>query len=253
MNTPLYVGFDIECAPRLDLVERFAKPFPDFDPNAVKTGNIKDPVKIAEKVNQAKADHEAERTAYWANLRERAALDPFTGEILCIGTITHTGAIDIIAEKTEAATIRQFWQLVSLPDASLTKFVFWSGCGDVSRKFDIDYIVTRSRILGVPVPSLVRNGRYYASRFVDLAGEFLLHQRDRYLSLTRAADLFGLYGPDRGLVAKRDDDPVTGANFFQWWKGEASNDHSLEQQRDFACIYLKNDLRHLVPLAQRIL
>jgi hypothetical protein len=253
MPAPLFIGFDIETRPRVDLVDRFAKPFPEFDESAVKYGNTKDPVKRAELLSSKRAEHEAERDAYWANLRERAALDPFTGEIICIGLITDQGKIDIVAEKDEMATIRQFWQVFGLAYNATTKFVFWSGCGDPAKKFDIDYIVTRSRILGVSVPQRVRSGRFYADRVVDLASEFLLFQRDRYLTLTKAADILGVYSEYRELFPKRDDDPVTGANFFQWWDGTAQTDVPAAEQRAFAEKYLRNDLLHLPPLALRIL
>jgi hypothetical protein len=45
--------FDIETKPRLDLVDRYLK---KFDSEEVKTGNLKDPAKIAEKILQAEPD-----------------------------------------------------------------------------------------------------------------------------------------------------------------------------------------------------
>lgn len=251
MNQPSYIAFDIETRPLPELVDKYAKPFPEFDVASVKCGNLKDPAKIAEKQAQAKADHEAEAAAYWKNLKDKAALDPFTGAIICIGVASDTGPVEILAEKTEAATLRSFWQLWELRDCVVTNFVFWSGCGDKAKKFDIDYIVTRSRINRVPVPAGVRDGRYYSRRIVDLAGEFLLNQRERYLSLTKAADMLGLYADHADIFPKdKENDPVTGENFWQWWDGVAVDGHSAEEQRAMAKHYLKNDvltLKYLVP------
>ena len=252
MITPRFYGFDIETKPRPDLVERFAKPYPDFDEAAIKCGNL-GPDKAAAKIAQARLDHEADRASYWANLKDRAALDPFTAEVLCIGVISDTGEPEIFAEKTEEATLRQFWNLVGLSENATSKFVFWAGGGDPYKNFDLDFLVTRSRIRHVPIPSRVRNGRYYSDRFVNLSGEFLLHQREKYLSLSKAADLLDLYVAGGPIWPKRDDDPVTGANFWQWWEGTAHTDVPANEQRAYAVQYLHNDTRHLQLLAPIIL
>jgi hypothetical protein len=243
MSSPSFIGFDIETRPLPELVTKYARPYPEFDEGAVKYGNTKDPGKRAALLAEKREEHEAGRTGYWANLVARAALDPFTGAIVCIGITTDTSSPEIFCEATEAGTLRQFWQVFALADNATTKFVFWSGCGDPNKKFDIDFILTRSRILGVKIPQRVRSGRYYDNRIVDLAQEFLLNQRDRYLSLTKAAD------------------PVQGANFWQWWDGVAvgttvahpAQPHTAAEQRAYAAKYLCNDVLHLKYLAPRIL
>lgn len=259
-SAPSFIGFDIETKPLPHLVDKYARPFEDFDESAVKYGNTKDPAKRADLLAQKRSDHDEARLAYWKNLRERAALDPFTGAIVCIGVITDTGAPEIISEATEAATLRQFFQLWVSPAYALTKFVFWSGCGDPQKKFDIDYIVTRARINRVPLPARVRNGRYYADRVVDLAGEFLLHKREAYLKLTKAADMLGLYEEHKDITPKTDADAVTGEDFWKFWEGSAFEPADTREavptaaeQRAFATKYLYNDLLHLKYLAPHIL
>lgn len=245
--------FDVETKPVPEAVTRYGRPFAEFDEAAVKCGNLRDPAKIAEKKAQARDDHEAERLAYWKNLHDRAALDPFTGEVLCVGLCSYKGEPEIIAETTEQATLRQFWNIIALAENAVSKFCFWSGCGDPMRKFDLDFLVTRSRILHIPLPARVREGRYYANRFVDLASEFLLCQRERYLSLTKAAEMFGLFADHKDVWPKSDSDPVTGENFHLWWGGKAVDPLAIvptELQRGFASGYLKNDLlltRYLAP------
>lgn len=255
-------GFDVETRPVPALVEKFTKHFADFDPVQVKCGNLRDPVKIAEKVAQAKADHESDRIAYWKNAHDRAALNPFTAKTLVIGIIDETGKVAYLDGKEEAI-LSAFWWAFAREGEADRKWVFWSGCGATEKKFDIDFIVTRSRICGVRLPAGVRQGRYYSSRIVDLAGEFLLHQRESYLSLTKAAELFGIYGQhgtgpdgapaDLHCFPKGDDDQVTGANFFQWWEGTATTECTAEEQLMMAIRYLGNDLKHLLHLAPRIL
>lgn len=258
-----FTGFDIETKPVPELVEKFTKPFPEFDPKAIKLGNLKDPAKIQEKLACCKADHEADRVAYWKNAHDRAALNPFTGQIVVIGLINQDAAI-VYLEGDEKNIVRLFWHHFTQPDDGARKFLFWSGCGAAEKMFDLDYIVTRSRILGVKVPPQVRNGRFYTPRIVDLASEFLLYQREQYLSLTKAAELFGLYDQNFGDIRKADStalniwrkhdgDACTGENFWLWYEGKANTEDSAEAQRDFALRYLANDLRHLFHLAPRIL
>lgn len=259
MTSPLFIGFDIETRPLPELVTKFAQPYPDFDEAAVKYGNTRDPAKRAALLAEKRQEHENGRAPYWANLIERAALDPFTGALVCIGVITDNGTPEIISETTEAGTLRKFWALYAAAENATTKFVFWSGRGDAAKKFDPDFIVTRSRIVGVKLPLRVRQGRYYDPRLVDLAGEFLLHQRDRYLSLTKAAEMLRLYEQHPDIIPKRDDDLVQGKDFWRWWQGTACPEAIPEnrliaaQQRIYAEVYLCNDLLHLKYIAPRIL
>lgn len=248
----LFTGFDIETKPNPAAVDRFLKPFPDFDESAVKCGNLKDPVKIAEKKAEAKAQHEADRLAHIKKAHDEASLNPFTATVLVIGLINEDGDV-VFLEGEEKTILTLFWMHFTTYGDAARKFVYWSGCGASDKNFDLDFIVTRSRITGVRVPGTARSGRYYAHRFVDLASDFLLHQREQYLSLTKAADLMGLYElwsegdmPPTRIWPKSKEDPVTGENFWKWYEGTA-------EQRAKALEYLTNDLRHLLHLAPRIL
>lgn len=258
-----FAGFDIETRPRLDRVDRFMEAFPDFNPDAVKCGHLKDPAKIAEKKAQAEADHAQAAKEHRARAYERAALNPRTAEIVVIGMITEDGAAMFLDAETEAENLNVFWRLFAV-GFSDRRFVYWSGCGKPFG-FDLSFLITRSRLLGVRVPSQAFSGRYPAQRLVDLAADFLLHERDSYLSLSAAADLFDLYdsrgmgpGPDAPIAGqtifrKSKSDPVTGENFHCWWDGKASEEHTPQQQRAFARQYLTNDLLHLFHMAPRIL
>lgn len=223
MSTPLFRAFDLESRGNPIACELLWKP----------PSRLKDPVKIAE----AKADFFAD-----------AALSPLTGSIVIIGLIDQDGEI-VLLEGTEADIIGDFWVhfVTAQPDV---RWCFWSGCGNPGRNFDLDFIVTRSRILGIKVPAIVRSGRYYGNRFVDLASEFLLYQSDAYLSLTNAAELLGVFdGPlwVGGPNAARKDksDPVIGATFAANYDNEAT--------RFLALQYLINDLYLSFGVAQSIL
>jgi hypothetical protein len=252
-----FIGFDIETRPRLDLVERFTKPFADFDEAKCRAeyATARDPAKGPTFIAKKREEHESERMAYWQNARERAQLSPLTGEVCIIGTVTSGGIVSYF-EGDEATMLRSFWQLFNSFGEAVTRFVFWSGCGSPSKMFDVDFMVTRSRILGVPLPPTLRNGRYYSARIVDLASEFLLYQPDAYLSLSKGADAMGFYDDERltpGLFRKSDTDTVTGEFFHLWYDGKAQCDFPAHEQRMTAMRYLENDLWHVYHAANRIL
>lgn len=251
-NLDYIIGYDLETRPRPELVERFASPFPDFDESAVKYGNTKDPQKRQELLAMKRSDHEQARTDYWAKLKERAALDPLTAEIQAIGLIATNGHEIITGSEREI--LETFWTRYD-DTSSNCRFVSWSGSGTTAANFDMDFAVTRSRILGLDLPATLRDRGRYSTRVVDLTAEFLLGRREAYLSLSRAADVFGLYDDVAlGLTRKTDNDPVTGENWWKWFNGLMSESGlTPEQQREKAEGYLLNDIKHLLPLAQRIL
>ena len=216
MITP-FIAFDSETKPLTHLVERFWKP----------DGRLKDPAKIAESLELAKS---------------RAALDAKTGQIIVIGLMDQDGLTDYIRGE-ETTILNEFWKVFNKPGNADTKFCLWSGSGSASTMFDIDYIVTRSRILGVKVPPQVRNGRFYSGRIVDLASEFLLYQTGEYLSLSNAGHVFNLYADGSDCHPKnKETDEVTGENFWRVYETDPKK----------ALGYLENDLRLTRQIALRI-
>lgn len=248
-----YVAFDIECRPDPAAVEKFTKPYPEFSEATVKYGNAKKLELRAEILAQAKADHEAGFQPYWEKAHADAALSPFTGQIVVIGLVTHNGPQKVL-EGTEREVLEAFWYEYTGQAQAVTKFVFWSGQANPAKGFDIDYIVTRSRILGVPVPPTIRKGRYYSDRIVDLAAEFLLYDREKYCSLSNAADLMGLFQEFPDLKPKnKETDLCTGENWHRWYDGNMDDATGPAQQRQVALSYLGNDLNLLHRIANRLL
>ena len=96
MNTIIY---DIETGPlpEADL----AALLPPFDPTDIKTGNLKDPEKIAAKLAEAEMNHRR-------NFFEQAALDPLTGRVVAIGLLKPTPHPSPLprAERVEAIVAR---------------------------------------------------------------------------------------------------------------------------------------------------
>jgi hypothetical protein len=249
------IPFDIETKPRTDLVRRFIKPFPAFDPAAVKYGNTKDPAKRAELLALKESDHATEEQAYWKNAEDRASLNPLTAEIVCIGLLMD--GKPVILSGNERDVLTEFWATFADHRLASEKFVFWSGTGNPSENFDVDMIVRRSWLLNVKVSPLAFSGRYLANRFEDAAGRYLLFKREAYCGLSKAALELGLFEGDEtikpAIFPKTDNDPVQGVNFYQWWEGTHANTKlSPAEQREWATKYLTNDLLILAGIVDRI-
>jgi hypothetical protein len=243
------ICFDIETGPLPDdvLFSRVPPfeppPHPsEFDPAIVKYGNTKDPVKREQKLAEsyqahqlAVANHELiceqARVEWESKIRGDAALSPFTGRILAIGAKRddcETCKI-IDAEKDEAAALEAFWSLYRRCRESGKSMV---GC--YIKTFDVPFMMWRSWILGVSVPStVVERGRFIDSlTFVDLAdlGRML---NGKFVGLDVMAKAFGLPGKVEG---------IDGSQFATLW---ASN-------RQSAIEYLTADLNATEGVAIRV-
>jgi hypothetical protein len=103
--------FDIETGPAPE--EEIRSMMPDFDPNAVKMGNLKDPEKRAEKLKEAKEN-------YYTDAYAKAALHAWSGQVLAIGYRMTDGdnTYDtVVLEGDEADIISDFISLTWLPTA----------------------------------------------------------------------------------------------------------------------------------------
>lgn len=208
------IVIDIEtCAAPDDVL---AKVKPEFLPAA----NLKDPEKIKASI--------AEKETAW---REKAALSPLTGQILAIGLHVSepdfpepTDGVRILTE-TEPAMLENVWGLWNEGG----RFV-----GFNVREFDFRFMVIRSRILGVPVPDDLMEGRYWSRRIVDLMELFCCYSRE--------TSGFSLDAINKacGLPAKMPG--VTGADFARLFV----------EDRKKALEYVRTDLLATVALAARL-
>jgi hypothetical protein len=193
-------------------------------------------------------------------------LNPYTSEIVAIGLIDEDGneehllsQVNLGGPYDEVALLGYFWSLFRKLSGGpiYTKFLHWSGSGH-SGSFDLTQLITRSRIRRVPVPATARKGRYWGDAWVDVAAEWLLNDSSKFCSLTRACEILGLYeDAELKLTRKKPDDPVTGANCWQWMGGTAQSSVTFAPtpgaQRELALSYLSNDTRSLLALANVIL
>jgi hypothetical protein len=195
--------FDIETGPLPD-AELFAT-IPPFDPSEVKTGNIKDPEKIAAKIKECEVN-------YWNDIRDQAALSPVTGQVLAIGLETDRSAHLIAYDEED--TLNCFW---SQFEDSFNYFI-----GFNIFNFDLPFLIKRSWKLGVIVPKGVRHGRYWSDRFIDLRDLWQMGDRQAKGSLDVICRHFGIEGKNG-----------SGKDFARMF----------ELNREKALEYLTNDLR----------
>lgn len=201
------IVFDIETGPLpAPKIEALYTPIADEE---VKIGNIKDPLKIAAKIEEAKADH---RAAFF----DRAALSAVTGRVLAIG---YADAETDEAPKADAAEsedliLRTFWAAYKANRGA--QWVGFNVC-----RFDLPFIIRRSWALGIPVPTEIRAGRYWHAGIIDLRDIWQLGDREAHGNLDTIAKLFG-------VGAKTGD----GAHFAEL----------LKKDREAALAYLRNDV-----------
>ena len=169
--------FDIETGPlpASELV------IPPFNPADVKLGNIKDPDKIAAKIQAAEESHAAD---YIRN----AALDAISGQVLCIGyRIEHDQPAVLCSDADgEAAMLRQWW-------AALNDFQRQPKLvGFNIKAFDLPFLIRRSWRHRLTPPYWLRQGRYWNDLIVDLRDVWQLGDSRAHGSLAAISRHLGL-------------------------------------------------------------
>ena len=213
MNT---IIFDIETGPLPE--SELAALLPPFDPAEVKTGNIKDPDKIAAKVAEAEANHRQE-------FIERAALDPLTGRVVAVGLLyPDSGEFHVIGHEDEAATLREFWDVCRGEQGRIHQLV-----GFNTHLFDLPFLIRRSWKHRVPVPLGIRRGRYWSDEMLDLRDGWQLGDR-------MAKGSLDVIAKHLGVGAKNGD----GKAFAELWASDRAQ----------AVAYLRNDVQLTAKVAE---
>ena len=101
--------FDIETAPKAEA--EIIKLAPAFDEDNVKLGNVKDPEKVAEKIETARVNH-------YENIMDKAGLHAWYSDPIAIGYLQEGGFavdLDYAEKKTGGAKglVERFWALAS--------------------------------------------------------------------------------------------------------------------------------------------
>ena len=212
------IFFDIETGPLPDT--ELAALVPPFDPAEVKTGNLKDPDKIAAKLAEAEANHRRD-------FFEKAALDPLTGRVVAVGLLyPDSGEFVVIGHEDEAATLREFWEVTKGEMGRINQMV-----GFNSNAFDLPFLIRRSWRHRVAVPFGIRRGRYWSDEMVDLRDAWQLGDRQARGSLDTIAKHLGV-GTKNG----------SGAEFAALWQTDRAK----------ATEYLRNDLQLTARIADAL-
>lgn len=252
------ITFDIETEPLSDQALCLFCPMPDksefevgeFDPTAVKLGNLKDPDKIKAKIEKARSDHEAaiknadqrlvdaEGEAF-RKFKSDAGLNAAYSRVLAIGIYSATkDTVVILSEDNnadEAEMIDQFWSICVRTVESGRPIV-----GVNSHDFDLPYLARRSWILGVPIPGrLLRNitskWPEWDKAFVDLRRVWLLG--GGYGTKSSFDCLGHAFGTGGKVV-----DGCEGARFYEVWKSD----------RAAAEAYLREDVKQPAEWAKKM-
>jgi hypothetical protein len=234
--------WDIETGPRLDIdLASLAEP---FDESSVKVGNLKDPDKIAAKIAEARAEHEASTVG-------RAALSPATGCVLAIGVASSRGSLCMAVEDSddhaaaESNLLSGWWERVNAWRQSGRKLV------GHHLSFDLPFVIRRSWILGVPVPGWILAGRYRPDIFVDTEERWLSFNRfgsekSNLDMISKAFGLAGKYKPSpMVLPGEQSPTELSGATFHRYFR--AGGEH-----RTLALEYLAQDLSMTREVAIRM-
>ena len=208
--------FDIETGPLPE--PELAALIPPFDPAEVKTGNLKDPDKIAAKIAEAESNHRRD-------FLDKAALDPLTGRVLAIGLLyLDSHEVVILDHDDEAQLLRDFWAATLMQHGHAPQMV-----GFNIHLFDLPFLVRRSWKHRIQVPPGIRCGRYWSEHMVDLRDYWQLGDRQARGSLDAIAKHLGV-GAKNG----------NGADFAKLWHTD----------RPKAIEYLRNDLTLTAKIAE---
>jgi hypothetical protein len=218
-----------------------------FSKSDVKTGNMTDPVKIQDKINDAEAKHailvekyredcEQGEANHWAKVAERGALSALTGAVCAVGFQNQAGKQQLhIAHNgvNEATLIGTFWKTYKDMRAQNRNLVGWNIHG-----FDIPFLIQRSFILGISIPDDVLTATgYMSAHLIDLMKTWAVGVRPGFAKLDTVAKACGLSGKPTDC---------TGATF-------ASMLRSGDETKVAAAInYLKQDLHLTAMLADRL-
>jgi hypothetical protein len=220
--------FDVETGPLAE--SELSALLPPFDPAEVKTGNLKDPAKIAEKLADAEVNHRR-------NFFENAALDPLTGRVVAIGMLVFdelseagpamdSGKCVIIGHDDEARMLREFWRYTEAEMGRMNPII-----GFNIFTFDLPFLFRRSWKQRVPIPFGLRRGRYWGDQVIDLRDAWQLGDRQARGSLDSIAKHLG-------VGAKNGD----GKAFAELWQSDRAK----------AEAYLRNDLELTAKIAHAL-
>lgn len=261
---------DIETGPLSeDVIRTRVQPFlnptkhpGEFRESDVKIGNLKDKLKIAEKIAAAREKHESECAGYekkvaeaeagwWMGVLEAAPLNALTGMVLAIGYYAvKDGKPAVIVDdvkhnpRKEEGVLQRFWEVYKKAREVGAKIIGHNLLG-----FDLPFIFQRSLMLSVDVPDeFLDKGRYIENTtFADTMLVWACGQR-KFIGLDNLAQAFGVRGKEQGEefeLSTGEKFELCGKNFWRFF-----TDNEVNRLR--AIGYLRADLIATADVAERM-
>lgn len=139
-----------------------------FDADRVKVGNIKDPAKIAAKIEDARME-----------FLERAALSPDTGRVLALAVKRNHEEEEVYTCETgdvdgEAKLLETFWEVCMDAQLHLRRVSGWNFLA-----FDLPFLIKRTWILGGVVPFAIKTPLYRSEWWGDVMHDYTLDPKER--------------------------------------------------------------------------
>jgi hypothetical protein len=212
------VAFDIETGPLSE--DQIRKVAPAFKESEVKTGNLgleKQLEKIA-----------LEKTKHISKIVSSAALNAEYGQVLAIGILGDDEPTILTGDESDI--LAKFWGM-ALKDFQ-EGISTWVGHNVLG--FDLPFLLRRSMIVGVSVPSFLRpklGGRYWPDFWVDTMEVWKAGDYRATISLDRFCKASGLEGKNG-----------SGEHFGKLFK----------EDKQKAIEYLENDIKITKDLADRV-
>lgn len=212
------IGFDIETRSIKD-IELLKRLEPEFkQPRITKDGK---PHASDKSIEEQRED--------WL---KDCALSPLTGEVCMLTIDKYTWSMPSVGEKE---LLIAYW---SIHEKETAKGNYMVSFG----RFDIDYIITRSRILGVQIPCTINPLERYIPMYIDMQDVLCNYSKEpkkRMIALETYAIAFG-HAP---LKYKKHDGKDVGEN-FGWF---------LDNHPDIAIAHNQEDVEVLNFLISKTL
>jgi len=221
-----YLAFDIETIPQPDLPEGVK---PEFDPESVKLGNVKDPEKIKVKLEEAEQQFESD-------LIKKMSLDPDLCEVVAFACFPEGEKVDFYAddnehdEDTEYEIIHEAWDQIRTAYNTRIPIVSYNGIG-----FDLPVLFHAAIRLDIPLsPTMYLDltRKYDNKVHYDLMQILAGWDRTKWKPLDFYLKLFGVGGKSE-----------SGSQVYEMWKAK-----EYEKIRE----YCKQDVLMTAKLFDRI-
>ena len=212
---------------------------PAFDESSVAVGNLKDPFKIREKIDDA-------RSKFSQDLEKRMSLDPDLCEICCAVAMNDETLSWTNRPDSEHHLLVEVWDWIARMTMEKIPLVTFNGMS-----FDLPVLIKRAIYNDVYVPPTLTKVLLHRQEYNEihfdlmqvLGGRNLFSGKPEFKSLNFYLRRFGLGTKSKGLVASDPDAVDDGSMVYPAWK---------EGRMDDIVAYCKQDVLQTAELFKRV-